>query len=44
MSIIVSSGRFKKMRIDKATQKEMTLDVNVNRNGRYNPEDQLMPR
>lgn len=37
MSIIVSSGKFKRMRIDKASQKDITIDVNANRSKRYNP-------
>lgn len=38
MSIIVSSGKFKSMRIDKASQKEISLDQGKGI-ARYNPED-----
>jgi hypothetical protein len=44
MSIIVASGKFKRMRIDQASQKDITMDeINYfKHNMRYNREDDSM--
>jgi hypothetical protein len=44
MSIIVASGKFKRMRIDQASQKDITIDeINyIKHNMRYHREDDSM--